>query len=166
MSSIEHALNANRTAIDAFLEAADAMEDQWTTPRAPGKWSASQVIEHVARTHEEGAKLVRGEPSAFPTIPGFLRPLMRRFFFRRILAKGEFMRARTFRHFDPDVGAASPAAGRDRLEQAVALFERACRERGDTVTSGVFGTIPTSDYVRFQQLHTQHHQKQLVIEGP
>ena len=36
-------------------------------PRAPGKWSPSQIIEHVARSLEESANMAAGRPSKFPS---------------------------------------------------------------------------------------------------
>ncbi len=52
MSDLGAVLTANREAIDEMLVVAERAEANWTTPRAPGKWSPQQVVEHVAIVHE------------------------------------------------------------------------------------------------------------------
>ena len=58
MTDINDALAANRAATIDFVAAAERSEATWTTPRAPGKWSPSQVVEHVAHCWEESANVV------------------------------------------------------------------------------------------------------------
>ena len=50
MIAITEALRANREALDDIVVAAEGAAEHWATPRAPGKWSPSQVVEHVARS--------------------------------------------------------------------------------------------------------------------
>ena len=77
-----------------------------------------------------------------------------------------FSKAKTFKAFDPERGPSSTAEGRVRVETALGKFEQAIQaQSADTVTSGVFGKVLKGDYVRFQTLHTRHHQKQLGHEG-
>jgi len=80
MSDVTTVLEANRAAMADFMAATDQSASVWTKPRAPKKWSPSQVTEHVACTMEEGAKVVSGTASVFPTVPGLLRPLVRGLF--------------------------------------------------------------------------------------
>jgi len=166
MSDVTTALAANRAAVGEFLTAADQSGSHWTVPRAPGKWSPSQVVEHLARSFEESANLVAGAPSKFPTIPRLLRPLVRALFFTRAVKTGRFPSGgRTTGAFNPASGPGSPQEGRARVEAAVEKFERACRARESdaaTAESGVFGTVRVTDYVRFQELHTRHHRPQLA----
>jgi hypothetical protein len=61
-------------AVATFLVTVDNVGATWTVPRAPGKWSPSQVVEHVARIMEESANVVSGARSKFPTLPLVLRP--------------------------------------------------------------------------------------------
>lgn len=161
---IDAALAAGRDAADALLAAADRSAGVWTAPRAAGKWSPSQVVEHVARALEESANVVAEAPSKFPTLPRLLRPLLRSLFFNRTLKKGAFPKARTNKALDPQSGPPSPAAARVRLDSALAAFDRACRARaasGKPVESTVFGTVSLEDYVRFQALHIHHHCRQM-----
>jgi len=64
-------VEANRAAVNDLLAAAKAREAVWTEPRAPGKWSPSQLVEHVARSLEESANEVRGVRSKFPNCRSF-----------------------------------------------------------------------------------------------
>ena len=76
MADVNDVLAANRAAVIDLVAAAERSAATWTTPRAPGKWSPSQVVEHVARGLEEAANVVSGAPS-IPMPPAFLRPLVR-----------------------------------------------------------------------------------------
>jgi hypothetical protein len=88
MADINDVLAANRAAVLELVAAAERSATTWTTPRAPGKWSPSQIVEHVTRGLEEAANVVSGAPS-IPFPPAFLRPLIR-LYFNRILKKGVF----------------------------------------------------------------------------
>src|SRR6185503_7326959 len=88
MADVNDALADNRAAVIDLVAAAERSAATWTTPRAPGKWSPSQVVAHVAAGLEEGANVVSGAPS-IPMPPAFLRPLAR-LYFNRILKKGVF----------------------------------------------------------------------------
>ncbi len=164
MADVNAALAGSRAALEEMVTAAASCAASWTVPRAPGKWSPSQLTEHVARALEESAQVVAGRPSKFPTFPSFVRPLVRGLFFNRVLKKGAFPKARTTRPFDPDTGPASPADAKERLEAAHARFDEACRARdrdGGKVQSTIFGGVSVADYVRFQELHTRNHRRQL-----
>ena len=126
---IENILSANRAAIDDLISAAENSRDNWTTARAPGKWSPSHLVEHVAITLDESAKLTAGEPADFPSMPSVVHPLMRIFLFNRVLKKQRFPKAKTFASFDPEKGPASPEDARDRLLAALTRFADACRIR-------------------------------------
>jgi hypothetical protein len=65
MADINDVLGGTRTAIIDFVAAAERSAATWTTPRAPRKWSPSQVVDHIARGLEEAANVVSGAPSSF-----------------------------------------------------------------------------------------------------
>lgn len=164
MADIGAVLMANRQAVDELIAAAEQAGPGWATPRAPGKWSPSQVVEHVAMALEESAKVVQGMPSRFPTVPGFLRPLLRGMFFNRVVRKGTFFKAKTNAAMDPATGPATPAEARPRLEGALRSFDAACRASAAAdgrVPSTAFGDVAVADYARFTELHTRHHTKQI-----
>jgi hypothetical protein len=155
---------ANREAVADLLAAAERCGGVWTVPRAAGKWSPSQIVEHVARSLEESANVVSGTPSKFPNLPFFLRPLARGFLFNRVLRNSAFPKARTNKAMDPVSGPATPAEARIRLENALAKFDRECRrsaQAGQTVASATFGNVSVADYARFIEIHTRHHCKQM-----
>jgi DinB family protein len=165
MADVNDVLAANRAAVLDLVAAAERSATTWTSPRAPGKWSPSQVVEHVARGLEEGANIVSGAPS-FPMIPAFLRPLAR-LYINRILKKGVFPNGwKAHKTVDPASGPATPAEARVRLERAHARFDQECRKRaasGKHVVSAD-GTRSVEDFVRFNTLHTRHHCKQMPGE--
>lgn len=84
MDDVTDVLNGNRAAVDKLINAEEESGPAWSVPRASGRWSPSQVIEHVARALEESASVISGAPSKFPTLPLFIRPLLRIFFFCKI----------------------------------------------------------------------------------
>ena len=164
MADINDVLAANRAAVIDLVAAAERSAATWTTPRAPGKWSPSQVVEHVARGLDEGANVVSGAPS-IRMPPAFLRPLAR-LFFNRILRKDAFPKGfKAAKALNPASGPATPAEARVRLEGALARFDQECRKRlaidQHFVSSG-FGTVSVEDFVRFSALHTRHHCSQMT----
>jgi hypothetical protein len=165
MIDITGALDANRSAMDDLVVAAETAAERWTTPRAAGKWSPSQVVEHVARSFEESGQVIAGRPTKLPALPFFVRPLAR-IFFNRVVSKGTFPNAKTTKDMDPQVGLATSAEARARLEEAFAIFERELIARASAdgvVPSGAFGKVSVADYARFTELHTRHHIQQMEV---
>ena len=164
MSELDTSLANLHAAVGAFLATADRVGAAWKVPRAPGKWSPSQVVEHVARIMEESAKVAAGEPSAFPTMNRLLRPILRLVFFKRILRKKDFPKSKAIDAMDPPVGPATPKAARVRLEGVLTRFDRACRARAASrqkVANPMFGPVAVADFARFQEIHVRHHHMQL-----
>jgi len=165
MPDIDLPLAGVGAAVNELVAAAERVGDAWTRPRAPGKWSPSQVVEHVARIMEESANVAAGKASSFPTISWFLRPIVRVMFFKRTLWRNAFpddMKAGDA--FVPAAGPATPADGRVRLQGALARFEQACRARavsGQDVESPIFGAVPVAGFAKFQELHVRHHTVQI-----
>src|SRR6266498_373656 len=95
MADVGTVLAGNRAAVDDLIAAAGRTGASWTTPRAPGKWSPSQIVEHVARSLEESANVAMGRPSKFPRIPAVLHPVVRGLLFKRVLKNSAFPKART-----------------------------------------------------------------------
>ncbi len=168
MADVAEALRQNRAAVDELLAAAEGAHAVWAQPRAPGKWSPAQLVEHVARALEQSAHMIAGQPSDFPTFPRLLRPVLRGIFFNKVLKSGRFPGgARTNKALDPATGPATPADARIRLQAALGRLEQAARSRGageQRVNSTIFGWVPLHDYVTFQALHTRHHRGQLPVQ--
>jgi hypothetical protein len=163
-SELNTSLRGVHDAIGALLATADGIGSAWKVPRAPGKWSPSQVVEHVARIMDESAKAAAGAPSAFPTIHPFLRPIVRVLVFKRILRRKAFLKMKAIEAMDPPTGSTTPREARVRLDAVVSRFDQACRARaasGQDVASTIFGAVSVADFARFQELHVRHHHLQL-----
>lgn len=164
MADINTALAASKEAIDQLIGAGERTGLAWTAARAPGKWSPSQIVEHVARSLEESANMAAGLPSKFPKLPAVAHPVVRSLLFKRVLRNARFPKAKTNKAMNPASGPATPAEGRARLETAHQKFAEACRQiatHGERMRTTIFGAVPVEDYVRFMQLHTRHHAKQM-----
>lgn len=168
MADIDTALAASRDAVDQLIRAGEQSGAAWSTPRAPGKWSPSQIVEHVAGGLEEGANTLAGRPSKIPRPPAVVRLIVRpiaRFMFKRVLRKAAFPTGfKAHKALNPASGPATPAEGRIRLETAHQEFDEACRRiaaDGRPATT-LFGSVPVADLVRFSELHTRHHSKQMA----
>lgn len=68
MSDINTALAASKEAIEQLIASGERCGPAWVAPRAPGKWSPSQIVEHVARSLEESANMAEGRASKFPKL--------------------------------------------------------------------------------------------------
>ena len=164
MNSVDDALRSSRLGLDSLIAGAEASRDAWALPRAAGRWSPAQIVEHVAVMLEEAAHDVARAPCKFPPVPFFVRPIFRGAWFKRVLKLQAFPKARTFKALDPAAGPDTSAAGRVRLENAFGDFERETRSaaaRGPIFVSKLFGKVSLLDYIRFQDLHTRHHAQQL-----
>jgi hypothetical protein len=124
MADINTALAASKEAIDHLIVAGEKTGPAWTAARAPGMWSPSQIVEHVARSLDESAHMAAGRPSKFPKLPGVLHPVVRGLLFTRVLRRAAFPKAKTNKAMDPASGPATPADGRVRLETAHQKFRR------------------------------------------
>jgi hypothetical protein len=167
MPDIDLPLAAVHDAVAQLGLAAERAGVAWTVPRAPGKWSPSQVVEHVARIMEESAKVAFGAPSKFPAINVLLRPIVRILVFKRTLWRNAFLKMKAIDAFVPIAGSATPAEGRVRLQDALSWFDQACRARmarDEDVASTMFGAVSVADFARFQELHVRNHL--LQMPGP
>jgi hypothetical protein len=165
MADVNTALAASKEAIEQLIVRGERCGPAWAAPRAPGKWSPSQIVEHVARSLEESANMAAGRPSKFPTLPAIVHPIVRGLLFKRVLRKGTFPKAKTNKAMNPVNGPATAAEGRARIETAHDTFDAACRQlasRGERMRTTIFGVVPVADYIRFMELHTRHHGKQMA----
>jgi hypothetical protein len=163
VGEIDSVLAASREAVHRLIATAALTGAAWATPPAPGKWSPSQIVEHVARSFDASVNVASGQPSGFPRLPAIVHPILR-ILFRRILKKGALPKGKTSKAMNPMDGPATPADGRARLEAAHDRYETACRQlaaRGEPMRTPMFGPVPVEDFVRFMELHTRHHDRQM-----
>ena len=105
------------------------------------------------------------EGTSKPTLE--LRPLARWFIVTRTLKAGAFTRkGRAPRIFHPSATHPPAPEVLTRLTKAVIGMEGDIRsghpEGRHTVAHPFFGTLPTTDYLRLQAIHTRHHRSQLT----
>jgi hypothetical protein len=94
---------------------------------------------------------------------------VRTLLFKRVLKNGGFPKAKTNKAMDPASGPPTPEDGRARLVSAHARFDGACRElalRGQRMRTTIFGAVSVEDYVRFMEIHTRHHCRQMASAAP
>jgi hypothetical protein len=163
MADLQPALTAHRRAVEAFLTDARAVPAaRWTQPRLPGKWSPGQVTEHLALAYEVNRGVLHGR--APMTAPRLLRPLIRWFGLAPVLRRGRFIPgSKSPKVFRPSDTPAPPAELLRRLESAMAAFEAdAAAAKMTTLDHPFFGRLPLTDFVRLQEIHTNHHRGQLA----
>lgn len=169
MADLNTTIADNHAAVLEFIVTARSLSArQWTTPRAPGKWTPAQITEHLAITYEYGVTLAKGEAKG--GIPFFLKPLARRMIVDSTLKAGRFTRkGRTPRMFEPAKVSSDADIVLPRLEKAVDDFERAIvsgsPEARHTLNHPFFGKIATTDYLRLQAIHARHHHEQLAVSA-
>jgi hypothetical protein len=109
--------------------------------------------------------MATGQRSKFPRLPAVIHPVVRGLLFKRVLRKGGFPKAKTNKAMNPASGPITPAEGRARLEAAHQQFDEACRQvasNGERLRTTIFGAVRVEDYVRFMEIHTRHHGKQMA----
>lgn len=164
MADLQTALHTHHEAVEAFLAAAGAVPaEQWGRPRLPGKWSPAQVAEHVALAYEANRGVLHGRaPGA--SAPRLLRPLIRRFGLGPVLRRGRFIPgSKSPKAFQPSASPPAPGVLLVRLRAAVEAFEGDARAFGtSTLDHPFFGRLSLLDFVRLQEIHTEHHHGQLT----
>jgi hypothetical protein len=167
MADSHTVITSHRRAVSAFVDAARAVSPaQWTTPRAPGKWSPGQVTEHVALAYEQTDRMLHGTFTG-PAKPWYQQLLARWLGLPPLLKRGDFGKG-PFQAPDflrPSASPLSSAALLARLEAAAHDLEGALAAASDarrvSVDHPIFGRIPLSDLMRFLVIHTNHHRPQL-----
>ncbi|MBA3260308.1 MAG: DUF1569 domain-containing protein [Gemmatimonadales bacterium] len=164
MADLQAALHTHHQAVEAFLAAAGAVPAaQWGQPRLPGKWSPGQVAEHLALAYEVNRGVLHGRaPGA--SAPRLLRPLIRRFALGPVLRRGRFIPgSKSPKAFQPSTSPPPPDVLLARLQAAMEAFESdATVFRTTTLDHPFFGRLSLVDFVRLQEIHTEHHRGQLA----
>ena len=163
MSDLQTRLDAHHQAVEAFLTAARAVPaERWSQPRAAGKWSPGQVAEHLALAYEVNRGVLHGRAPGVAA-PRLLRPLIRKFGLNPVLRRGRFIPgSKSPAVFRPGPSPAAPAVLLERLRAAADAFEQDAAATGAAIIEHpLFGRLPLVDFVRLQEIHTQHHRGQL-----
>jgi hypothetical protein len=165
-ANLQVLLTDHRAAVDAFLAAARGIPpSRWAQPRAPGKWSPAQVTEHVTRAYEVNRGVLHG---SWPgrSAPRFLRPVIRTMLLNTVLRRGRFGKGgKSPGPFRPGDAPAAQEPLTARLQAAAERFETELAARVRSGESAVehpfFGRLRLVDYLRLNEIHTNHHRGQL-----
>ncbi len=165
-------LEEHRAAVANLVEALGAVpESLWSEPREPGKWSPSQIAEHLALSYEAVLRELSGEDGMQLKLSPIRRRLLRWFLLPHMLFHRRFPAgARSPREVrPPDAGAVQDEIG-ERLRELASRFEEAITRAGAAGEAGIthpyFGGIPPLRALRFMTLHLGHHRRQIPVSGP
>ena len=167
MADPQAVIASKRRAVSAFVDAARAVSPaQWTTPRAPGKWSPGQVTEHVTLAYEQSRRMLQGTFTGAPK-PWYQQLLARWLGLPSLFKRGDFGKG-PFQGPDfiqPSASPPSAVALLARLEAVTRDLEGSVAGASDsqrvTVAHPIFGRLPLTDLLHFLLIHTNHHRPQL-----
>ncbi len=163
MSDLQRTLDAHRAAVADFLEAAAAVPAaRWTMPRAPGKWSPGQVVEHLALAYEVNRGVLHGIAPGMQA-PKLLRPLIRWIGLMPVLRRGRFIPgSKSPKIFRPSDSPAEQPVLLARARKAMESFHAdAARLDRPTLDHPFFGRLTLRDFIRLQEIHARHHRGQI-----
>ena len=164
--TLDEAIAANHESAKRFVARARTVAaDQWANPVAPGKWSPAQLLDHVAVSTEVALNAIKGD-KAMGSIPRIFRPLARRFILKPTLVKGALpAKMKGPPIFAPSQQHLALEVSANRLDRAIGDLETHVRglaaQGTELFEHGFFGWVVIADYVRFNALHLNHHEKQL-----
>ena len=157
----------HRQALAEFQATAESLpEERWEEPRAPGKWSPSQIVEHLRLTCRTIQSELEGR-GGMRVRTSWLRQRV-----LRLLLVPRILRSRTFPEGAPAVRELRPQseARYDRRPTLDALREQAASlvaamaaaDPGSVaVTHPFFGKLDPLQGLELATLHVQHHRAQL-----
>lgn len=153
----------DRAAAEVMSAAERVPADRWLTPRAEGKWTPAEVVEHLNLVYDVVLRELDGGAGMQIRTKWWQRILLRFTVVPKILRGDGF-----------PAGARAPKETRPALSttdqrEAIARFrERAARfasaassSRNKRITHAYFGTARVPESVLLIARHMQHHGKQL-----
>ncbi|HUP46918.1 MAG TPA: DinB family protein [Thermoanaerobaculia bacterium] len=156
-------------------EAASALADtaeklagaRWLTPRAEGKWTPAEIVEHLNLSYETLLRELAGGKGMQVRTKLWQRLLLRFTLMPKLLRGGKFPLARAPRETRPAAANPDPvsaiAAFRERSLRLDALAaEVVASGRRRKLTHAYFGSASVPKAVLLCARHVQHHQKQLA----
>ena len=151
-----------------FAAAAEAIPaSRWMTPRAEGKWSPAEIVEHITLAYETLLRELDGGPGMQVRTKWWQRVLLRFTLVPKLMRGGAFPKgARAPRETrpvvtDPDQGAAI-ARFKDRVARFGVSATFAMNTRpGARLTHPYFGQSKIPNAVLLSARHVQHHRAQL-----
>jgi DinB superfamily len=165
----DEAVEEHRTALAAFLDAAEALDDDaWRSPWAPGKWTRAQVAEHLALTYEAALRELATGEAVRLRMTGWRQRVARWIVLPHILFHRTLpVRVRSPRETRPPEQVPARRAEvlrrvRDLGERCELELDRARRDGGGSLTHPYFGRLAPVKAMRFVAVHLEHHTRQIA----
>lgn len=153
----------NRASVEEFVARAEAVDPaRWDLPRAEGKWTPAQEVEHVGLAFAVIIADLERNQGFRVVVHGWKRWIIRFIYLPRILA-GSFPRgARAPREVRPAVPTKSRTELlqqlRENSEKALQLaVDVLAREPDRTCAHPYFGALSVRQMLVFASVHTLHH---------
>lgn len=160
-------LRSHRAAVADFASAAAAVAPEaWTRPRAEGKWSPAEVVEHLALSYAALLGELEGKTPLRVHTPLWRQWLLRLIFLPRLIAGRPFPAGiKAPREIRPAASGSQQDAV-ERFRDLSGRFEEAAeaaraRNPKPRLTHPFFGPLPLDQMVGLSAAHTRHHQRQL-----
>ncbi len=169
MSTLAEVTRLNESVTAAILGKGKGIpSDRWTTPRAPGKWSPAQVVEHVTKSYEGHRDMAAGRVPA-GNVSVVKQWIARTIFLPKMFKLGDFPGNRQLKSPEFIVPSDQPALKQElltRFETAAKGLEvdlqRLEAEGKDRVMHPFFGPLKPADFLHFVAIHARHHEPQIV----
>jgi hypothetical protein len=161
-------IDTHAQAIASFAETAQRIpQDRWLQPRAEGKWSPGEILEHLNLTYESVQGNLEGGPGMRILTKWWMRIPLRMFVVPRILRGGWFPAgARAPREIRPAQAAPDRDAAIATLrERAKRLEDKAISVQaagGTKLAHAYFGHAALPQSLLLVARHVEHHQRQLA----
>ena len=160
--------DAHRDSIESFISAAETTPlSAWDAPLSEGKWSPSQVAEHLRLTYEVGGLELSGQAGLRVRTSWWARLMLRLRVLPVILRDGRIREgALAPRELRPGPGPFERESLLGKLREAADATEAALmvrvQSRSTGITHHVFGQLTPAQALRFLTVHNLHHARQLT----
>jgi uncharacterized damage-inducible protein DinB len=168
MPDLDSIIQYNHTVTAEILARARAIPaEKWIVPRAPGKWSPAQVVEHVTKSYESHRKMLV-EPITLSLVGSVKAWAARAFFLPGLFAAGDFsqegLKSPAFIY--PNEVPAPQEELLPRFEASSAGLEADLHEavaaQREKIVHPFFGGLAPADLLQFVAIHGKHHARQIV----
>jgi len=162
---IERAAAFHREAIEQVAVAVELQDPAlWAVPRQPGKWSPSEIAQHLVISYEPALAELDGGAGFALVLPWWKRTALRWTVLPRILG-GRFPKgAPAPKEARPRGGAASPREAARALRENAARFELRLVEAHAAgpvrLTHAYFGKLTAPQILKLVAVHAMHHREQ------
>jgi hypothetical protein len=159
----------DRAVHDLVTAAERVTADRWMQPRADGKWSPAEIIEHLTLAYDVLQRELEGGQGMRIRVKLWLRILLRLTVMRRILRGGPFPKnAPAPREIRPATANADQRAAiagfRERSAKFLATADAAhAAKRRVVLTHPYFGQGGLTDGLVLSARHIEHHRAQLPL---